>query len=116
MVQGIANLRQVVEAQRKQRQEQAQRNRGKEKLQQVIERSLSFLGSQHDQFVNDPSTFNTRLLLWDEEKYAQPNNLLRHTLRSYQIEGLKWLVNLYDTGGNGILAGIYNFGDNSDLR
>jgi helicase SWR1 len=32
--------------------------------------------------------------------------LLKHPLREYQISGLKWLVNLYETQSSGILAGM----------
>lgn len=34
----------------------------------------------------------------------QPSLLVGGTLRDYQLEGLNWLINLYDTGINGILA------------
>jgi len=34
----------------------------------------------------------------------QPSMLKFGTLRDYQLEALNWLINLYDTGINGILA------------
>ncbi|KAK8801168.1 hypothetical protein WA158_001938 [Blastocystis sp. Blastoise] len=35
---------------------------------------------------------------------VQPKCIVNGTMRSYQIEGLNWLIALYDTGINGILA------------
>ena len=35
---------------------------------------------------------------------SQPKCIVNGTMRSYQLEGLNWLIALYDTGINGILA------------
>lgn len=34
----------------------------------------------------------------------QPANLVGGTLKPYQVEGLRWLVTLYENGLSGILA------------
>lgn len=38
------------------------------------------------------------------ETYVQKPEILNATLKGYQLQGLRWLVNLYDQGINGILA------------
>ena len=38
------------------------------------------------------------------QKNAQPDNLVGGTLKPYQLEGLRWLVTLYENGLSGILA------------
>ncbi|CAN0395309.1 unnamed protein product, partial [Discosporangium mesarthrocarpum] len=35
---------------------------------------------------------------------GQPSNLVGGTLKGYQLEGLRWLVTLYENGLSGILA------------
>jgi hypothetical protein len=35
---------------------------------------------------------------------VQPSILTGGTLREYQLQGLNWLIHLYDNGINGILA------------
>jgi SWI/SNF-related matrix-associated actin-dependent regulator of chromatin subfamily A member 5 len=35
---------------------------------------------------------------------AQPSVIKHGTLREYQMQGLNWLIHLYDNGINGILA------------
>ena len=35
---------------------------------------------------------------------SQPKCIVNGTMRPYQLEGLNWLIALYDTGINGILA------------
>jgi len=36
---------------------------------------------------------------------VQPSNLKGvHTMRDYQLDGLNWMISLYETGLNGILA------------
>ncbi|KAH3746170.1 ATP dependent chromatin remodeling factor [Pelomyxa schiedti] len=37
-------------------------------------------------------------------KHSQPGNVIGGTLRGYQIEGLNWLIQLFENGVNGILA------------
>lgn len=39
----------------------------------------------------------------DTEQHPQPS-MFRGTLKSYQLKGMNWLINLYDCGINGILA------------
>lgn len=40
----------------------------------------------------------------DERLTVQPSCLKNGTLREYQLEGLNWLVRLYNNGISGILA------------
>lgn len=40
----------------------------------------------------------------DSESFKQPKLLTGGSLRSYQVEGVKWLISLYENGLNGILA------------
>lgn len=37
-------------------------------------------------------------------RVVQPSNLVGGTLKPYQLEGLRWLVTLYENGLSGILA------------
>ncbi|GAB0494115.1 hypothetical protein MMPV_005405 [Pyropia vietnamensis] len=39
-----------------------------------------------------------------QEKVSQPDNLVGGTLKPYQVEGLSWLVSLFNNNLNGILA------------
>ncbi|CAN0188604.1 unnamed protein product [Ectocarpus sp. 6 AP-2014] len=40
----------------------------------------------------------------DDDSFRQPSNLVGGTLKPYQLEGLRWLVTLYENGLSGILA------------
>ncbi|CAB1114985.1 unnamed protein product [Ectocarpus sp. CCAP 1310/34] len=40
----------------------------------------------------------------DDGSFRQPSNLVGGTLKPYQLEGLRWLVTLYENGLSGILA------------
>lgn len=40
----------------------------------------------------------------ENAEYVQKPDILNATLKGYQLQGLRWLVNLYDQGINGILA------------
>ena len=40
----------------------------------------------------------------EERMDAQPKLLTGGTMRAYQIEGMEWLIGLYENGTNGILG------------
>lgn len=40
----------------------------------------------------------------DQYLLSQPNSLKNGELKEFQLNGLNWMINLYDTGINGILA------------
>jgi len=43
----------------------------------------------------------------DQRLSKQPSVLKNGTLRDYQLEGLNWMVRLYNNGISGILAGLF---------
>lgn len=55
------------------------------------------VGMEAEEIGYDEDDFVTRLV-------TQPDCIKGGTMRPYQIEGLNWLISLYNTGVNGILA------------
>lgn len=46
----------------------------------------------------------------------QPSNLVGGTLKPYQLEGLRWLVTLYENGLSGILADEMGLGKTIQVK
>lgn len=72
-------------------------------------------GRSHKGRINSRNTeeLEDNLLLKDEEEdgaaaghrlLAQPSIITGGKMRDYQMQGLNWLIHLYDNGINGILA------------
>eukprot|EP00057_Strongylocentrotus_purpuratus_P034544 XP_795650.4 PREDICTED: DNA helicase INO80 [Strongylocentrotus purpuratus] len=80
------------------------------------QRALLNVTHAYNSFENSKNDFDTELHLpqqdsafslsttsMDTEQHPQPS-MFRGTLKSYQLKGMNWLINLYDCGINGILA------------
>lgn len=58
---------------------------------------------QFDNEVDGIKTEKTPTSVEEEKKFEDPK-IFKGTLKKYQVEGLNWLISLYDQGINGILA------------
>lgn len=64
-----------------------------------VNKAMEHQRSQTAAFNTETSTSS-----WDKKSEAQQPSLFKGALKSYQLKGMNWLINLYEQGINGILA------------